>query len=122
MIADLSTLAVKISVEDSSGHLDNTTVTVDVMRFGPVGESKKIPERAKGYECDFLLSNLCYWQAADYRIYENRRPSIVGTLGSSYLQSLCPGYRINYTIANQGNEPNLIRFLVKILVQTKIKI
>ncbi|XP_065174301.1 uncharacterized protein Ret [Atheta coriaria] len=104
---NLSTLAVKISVEDSSGHLDNTTVTVDVMRFGPVGESKKIPERAKGYECDFLLSNLCYWQAADYRIYENRRPSIVGTLGSSYLQSLCPGYRINYTIANQDDRISL---------------
>ena len=82
-----------MTAEDSQGK-DNTTFQVNVTP-------------ADIFDCDLMTQDLCYWQSASYRIYENRRANVIGTISSPYLMEMCDGYRVSYTLVT-GEQSGLM--------------
>ncbi|KAK4876399.1 hypothetical protein RN001_012821 [Aquatica leii] len=88
---DVTNVTVQASVEDDSGIRDSTTIQINIGPRHPLN-------------CDSVTQDLCFWQSANYRIFENRKPSIIGSLNSPYLAEMCKGYKLNYTIIKGGNQ------------------
>ncbi|XP_017782379.1 PREDICTED: proto-oncogene tyrosine-protein kinase receptor Ret [Nicrophorus vespilloides] len=82
------------SVSDG-GRINKTSVRVNISP----------PDKL---DCVLIVQDLCYWQTADYRIFENRKPTILGTLSSPFLTDLCPGFKLNYTINKGENRVEVI--------------
>nr|XP_022910564.1 proto-oncogene tyrosine-protein kinase receptor Ret isoform X1 [Onthophagus taurus]XP_022910572.1 proto-oncogene tyrosine-protein kinase receptor Ret isoform X2 [Onthophagus taurus] len=59
-------------------------------------------------DCDLITADLCFWKSVRYRVFENRKPSLIGSLSSAYLVEMCPGYKINYTLINGSSHFSLI--------------
>lgn len=74
-----------VSASDSFGTRDYSSFQVNV------SPTEKL-------DCNLLTEDLCYWKSVDYRIYENKGPSIIGSLSTPYLSAMCEGFLINYTI------------------------
>ncbi|GJQ71371.1 hypothetical protein Trydic_g11101 [Trypoxylus dichotomus] len=83
-IRNITSIEVEVYAEDRSGR-DNTTFQVNVTP----------PDIL---DCDLIIQDLCYWQSATYRIYENRKASAIGSISSPYLAEMCKGYNITYEI------------------------
>lgn len=87
--ARVANVTIRAAVEDSSGIKNFTSFRVNLY---PV----------ESLDCDFLIEDLCYWQTVTYRIFENRKGSVIGSLSSPYLVDLCEGFKMNYTLIEGG--------------------
>lgn len=83
-ISDIQSVAVQVSVEDS---IRRNWTAFEINIFPP-----------DSLDCDLLTQDLCYWRSASYKIYENTKPSIIGSLSSPYLAEMCRGFTVNYTL------------------------
>lgn len=78
-------ITVETSVTDSAGGKDYSTLQLNISPPEPL-------------DCDLITQDLCYWQSATYRIYENRNSSVIGTLSSPYLAEICQGFQLDYVL------------------------
>lgn len=85
-VAAITNINIEVYAEDSSGR-DNTTFQVNITPPGIL-------------DCDLIIQDLCYWQSATYRIYENREANAIGSISSPYLAEMCKGYNITYEITD----------------------
>lgn len=82
---DVSNISVVAYVEDTVKITNDTKVHVNILQNSLI-------------DCDLMTRDLCYWQSATYRIFENSEPSVIGSLSSSYLAEICTKHKINYTL------------------------
>ncbi|XP_031350288.1 proto-oncogene tyrosine-protein kinase receptor Ret [Photinus pyralis] len=92
---DVANITMQAAVDDNSGMIDTTTIQLNI---GP-----KYP-----LNCDLMLHDLCFWQSATYRIFENRQPTVIGSLNSPYLAEMCKGYKLSYALLDGGNQFDVV--------------
>lgn len=78
-----------VAAWDREGNEAQTTVRVTL-------------DQTTSTDCELLTKELCYWKSVRYKLYENRRPTIIGSMSSPYLGYLCPSYEVKYALLN-GN-------------------
>lgn len=83
-------------ISDTHDLSTAVTVTDNVSRDSTVFEIAFQP--LDKLDCDLLIVDLCYWPSANYKIYENTKPSLIGSLSSPYLMELCKGFKIDYML------------------------
>ncbi|XP_014222291.1 proto-oncogene tyrosine-protein kinase receptor Ret isoform X1 [Trichogramma pretiosum] len=76
-----------------------STETIVVQATGKAGaeaflEIKVLPQYAKNgkINCTDYVQDICFWNSSRYRIYENQPTTMLGTLGPSFYQTLCPQF------------------------------
>ncbi|XP_068081076.1 uncharacterized protein [Anabrus simplex] len=89
---ELASEEVKISARDKSRNTVHMKVNVTILSSMDV---KKL--------CEENPQALCFWPRVQYQVYENSIPTLLGPLGPSYLQDLCPEYIISYQLISMDD-------------------
>lgn len=83
-----SRITVNVTVKDTEfGNEDVSSFRINIAPLKPL-------------DCDLIAQDLCYWHEVTYKIYENRRASVIGTFGSPYLTKICEGFQLYYVITD----------------------
>lgn len=85
-----------VAAWDKAGNEAQTTVKVNL---DPGGTQ----------DCDLLTKELCYWKTVSYRLFENRRATVIGSISSPYLAEMCPTHEVRYTLLNGECVNSLLR-------------
>ncbi|RZC39370.1 proto-oncogene tyrosine-protein kinase receptor Ret, partial [Asbolus verrucosus] len=94
-ITDLDSISARIFVQDSFGKKNRTSLKLDILPLVPL-------------DCDFIVEDLCFWKSAQYRINENTKPTLIGSLASPYLTEMCASYVIKYNLLSKNEEFRIV--------------
>ena len=93
-VADVDGIPAKIAVQDSSNK-ETGSLNLEFLPF-------------EGLDCDFIVEDLCFWKTVQYRISENTKPRLIGSLASPFLREMCASCEINYNLLSKNEEFRLV--------------
>lgn len=51
-------------------------------------------------DCEAHTKQLCFWKNVNYTLYENRGPTVLGSLSSPFIVNMCSKYKVKYQLLN----------------------
>lgn len=87
LFAEATIETISVTTRDREGSEAHTSVRVELDPTSPS-------------DCELLTRQLCFWRNVTYRLYENRRPTVLGSLSSPFLADMCPNHSLKYQLIN----------------------